>query len=168
MLADKTTRVLLAVAAVGLALRLAFAFGYWRGEVLTRDEREYLSLARSLAAGHGFAYDEAVASGPVDPFGRAPGYPLFLALVGGGRAVTESVPAAVQAAQAVAGSAGVLLVGLLGWRLAGRRAGIAAAAIAACYPPLVWIGAYAFSEALFWPLGLLIAWLFDRKRPRGS
>ncbi len=154
-------RVLFAVFALALALRLAFAFGYWVDKNLTRDEREYLSLARSLTAGHGFVYDEAVRSGPVDPFGRAPGYPVFLALVGGGLTITDSVPASVKIAQSVLGAIGVVFVALLGTRLAGRRAGLAAAAIAAGYPPLVWIGAYAFSEALFWPLGLLIAWLFD-------
>ena len=101
MPADNTTRVLLAVACAGVILRLAFAFGYWTGEVMTRDEREYLSLSRSVAAGDGFVYDAIVANGPVDPFGRAPGYPVFLALVGGGRAVTDSVPGSVKAAQAV-------------------------------------------------------------------
>ena len=160
----RALRWLFLVAAAGLALRLVFAFGYWTGEVLTRDEREYLSLARSVAAGHGFVYDAEVKSGPVDPFGRAPGYPLFLALVGGGGSVTTSVPASVKMAQAVVGGLGVVLVGLLARRLAGDRAMVAAAAIAACYPPLVWISAYAFSEAIFWPLGLLVAWIFQRHR----
>ena len=159
---DNARRTLVAIACAGVVLRLAFAFGYWTGEKMTRDEREYLSLARSVAAGHGFVYDEAVASGPIDPFGRAPGYPVFLALVGGGRAVTESVPDSVKAAQAVVGGAGVLLVGLFAGGLAGRRAGIAAAVIAAIYPPLVWIGSYAFSEAIFWPLGLWVAWRLQR------
>ena len=154
-------RVMVAVLALALALRLAFAFGYWVDKNLTRDEREYLSLARSLTAGHGFVYDDAVRTGPVDPFGRAPGYPLFLALVGGGLQISESVPASVKIAQAILGTLGVLLVGWLCARLAGRRAGIAAASVGACYPPLIWVSAYAFSEALFWPLGLLVAWRFD-------
>ena len=51
---------------------------------MNRDEIEYLSLARSLVAGHGYVYDEHVQKGPVEPFGRAPGYPVFLALTGGG------------------------------------------------------------------------------------
>jgi 4-amino-4-deoxy-L-arabinose transferase-like glycosyltransferase len=149
--------LLLAAAAAGLALRLAFGFGYWTGEVLTRDEREYLSLARGVASGRGFVYDADVLDDPGEPFGRAPGYPAFLAAVGGGRAGVAAVPGSVKAAQAVLGAAGVVLVGLLATRLGGRRAGVAAAAIAAAYPPLVWISAYAFSEALFWPLGLLLA-----------
>lgn len=156
------TGLILAAAAVGIALRLAFGFGYWVGEVLTRDEREYLSLARGIASGAGFVYDADVLDDPGEPFGRAPGYPAFLALVGAGRDVATSVPASAKAAQSLVGGAGVLLAGLLATRLGGRRAGVAAAFIAAVYPPLVWISAYALSEALFWPLGLLLASTFDR------
>ena len=70
---------------VGVLRRLAFSLGYWNDKPLTRDEHEYLSLARSLAAGHGFVYDDVMRTGPIEPFGRAPGYPAFLAVVGGGR-----------------------------------------------------------------------------------
>jgi Dolichyl-phosphate-mannose-protein mannosyltransferase len=156
------SRPLLLAAALGLALRLAFGLGYWTDQVLTRDEREYLSLARGLAAGRGFVYDAEVLSGPQDPFGRAPGYPAFLALVGGGRTVTPSVPSSVKIAQSVVGAAGVILLGLLAGRLAGARAGTVAASIAAVYPPLVWVASYAWSEAIAWPLGLLVVWWFDR------
>ena len=157
-------RWLLVAASVGLAARLAFGLAYWTGEPLTRDEQEYLSLARSLARGHGFAYDSVLTSSGVEPFGRAPGYPAFLAIVGGGAAPSASVPAVVQVAQSIVGALGVLMVGLIAHRLAGRRAAIVAAAGAAVYPPLVWVAGYALSEALFWPIGLLTAWLFDRAR----
>jgi 4-amino-4-deoxy-L-arabinose transferase-like glycosyltransferase len=157
-------RWLLAAASVGLAVRLAFGLTYWTDEALTRDEQEYLSLARSLARGHGFTYDSVLTSSGVEPFGRAPGYPTFLALVGGGADPTPSVPASVQVAQSILGALGVLMVGLIAHRLAGRRAAVFAAAIASVYPPLVWIAGYALSEALFWPIGLLTAWLFDRAR----
>jgi 4-amino-4-deoxy-L-arabinose transferase-like glycosyltransferase len=159
---SRARRHLAAAAAVGLCLRLVFALTYWVDQPLTRDEREYLSLARSLARGDGFVYDEVVRTGPVEPFGRAPGYPLFLAVVGGGAVPVDAVPTSVKIAQSLVGVAGILLVALLARRLAGSRAARYAAWIAACYPPLVWIAAYAFSEAMFWPLGLLIAWLFDR------
>ncbi len=153
---------LLAIAVAGLVLRLAFGLGYWKGQVLTRDEQEYLSLARGLASGRGFSYDDTFVSNAFLPFGRAPGYPFFLSLVGGGRAPVSSVPANVMVAQSIAGAAGVFLVGLIAGRLGGRRAAMAAAAIAAGYPPLVWTAAYALSEAIFWPLGLFVAWLIDR------
>ena len=157
-----TRRWIAAAALVGVCARLAFGVLYWVGQPLTRDEREYLSLARSLAAGRGYVYDEAMLAGPVQPFGRAPGYPVFLALTGGGRAVVEHVPASVKVAQAVAGAIGIVLIAALAGRLAGHRAARAAAAIAAVYPPLVWISAYAYSEAVFWPFGLFVIWSFDR------
>ena len=94
---------MLAAAAVGLVVRLAFGLGYWVGEHLNRDEVEYLSLARSLAAGQGYKYDPYVENGPVEPFGRAPGYPAFLALVGGGASYTSAVPDAVKIAANVTG-----------------------------------------------------------------
>jgi 4-amino-4-deoxy-L-arabinose transferase-like glycosyltransferase len=156
------TAALLVIAALGLALRVAFGLGYWTHQPLTRDEQEYLSLARSLAAGQGFTYDDTFQGNTFLPFGRAPGYPLFLALVGGGAERSASVPAAVKIAQSIAGAAGVFMVGLIAWRLGARRASLAAATIAAVYPPLVWTAAYALSEALFWPVGLAAAWLIDR------
>jgi hypothetical protein len=161
-------RWLAAAVVAGLVLRLAFALVYWVGQPLTRDEREYLSLARSLAAGRGFVYDAAVLDSRVQPFGRSPGYPAFLAMVGGGSRVTTVVPTAVKVAQSVVGAIGVLLIGLIASRVAGARAGVAAACIAAVYPPLVWLPAYAYSEALFWPVGLGIILLIDRLARRPS
>ena len=155
-------RFLTIAAIAGIGLRVAFALFYWTGQPLTRDEYEYLSLARSLAAGHGFVYDEVMRSGSFVPFGRAPGYPAFLALVGAGDGVAHTVPRTVQIAQAIVGGFGVLMVGLVAFRVGGPRAAKAAAVIAAGYPPLIWISAYVLSEALFWPIGLALAWLFDR------
>ena len=129
---------------------------------LTRDEAEYLSLARSVAAGHGFVYDAALQAGPVEPFGRAPGYPFWLALTGTGNAAPSSVPTSVKVVQAITGVAGVFLIGAITRRLAGKKAAAVAAALAAVYPPLVWMSAFALSEAVFWPLALLAAWTFDR------
>ena len=157
------SRPLWAAAILGLLLRLAFSLGYWTHEPLTRDEREYLSLARGIAAGRGFVYDADVLSGPVEPFGRAPGYPVFLALVGGGHGVAASVPTSVKIAQSLVGALGVVAAGLFANRLAGPAAGRAAAFIAACYPPLVWVSAYAYSEALVWPLGLALAAMLDAR-----
>ena len=153
----------LAAAAIGLAARLAFGLGYWVDEKLNRDEIEYMSLARSLASGHGYVYDEHVKNGPVQPFGRAPGYPVFLALVGGG--VPESVdrvPVSVKIAQSIAGAIGVVLIAVAAFRLAGARSAKAAAAIAAIYPPLMWVAGYAYSESIFWPIGLGLALVMGR------
>lgn len=170
MAAGKFPRALVwLAAAIGLAARLAFGLGYWTGEAMNRDEVEYLSLARSLAAGHGYVYDAHVAKGPVEPFGRAPGYPVFLALTGGGRPESAAgVPASVKVAQSVAGALGVVLMALAAFRLAGARPAIAAALMAAVFPPLVWTAGFAYSESVFWPLGLALALLVSRmlEQPR--
>lgn len=157
----------LALAAiVGVTLRLLFAFGYWTDQPLTRDEQEYLSLARSLAAGRGFVSDLDRQPGQPDPFGRAPGYPAFLAVIGAGGPAATSVPPSVKVAQSLVGAGGIILIGLIAARLAGPDAARIAAWLAACYPPLVWVSAYAFSEAIFWPVGLAAAWLCDRATSR--
>jgi 4-amino-4-deoxy-L-arabinose transferase-like glycosyltransferase len=154
----------LATALVGVVLRVIFGLAYWTEQPLTRDEQEYLSLARGLAGGHGFTYDDTFGEQSFPPFSRAPGYPAFLAMVGGGAAPTSSVPHAVQIAQAFVGGIGVFVVGLFSTRLFGPRAGRAGAVLAAIHPPLVWVAGYALSEAVFWPLGLACAWAYDRAR----
>jgi 4-amino-4-deoxy-L-arabinose transferase-like glycosyltransferase len=70
------------------------------------------------------------------------------------------VPAVVQIAQAILGAIGVLLLAAIVTRTAGPRAGAAAAWIAALFPPLVWLPAYALSEQLASVLALACAaWL---------
>ncbi|MGE3518801.1 MAG: glycosyltransferase family 39 protein [Vicinamibacterales bacterium] len=158
----RVLRVLAAAAAVGLGLRLLFALGYWTNQPLTRDEHEYLSIARSLVHGNGFVYDESLPGGAATGVGRAPGYPLFLAFTGGGTSVVEAVPTSVKVAQAAVGIVGVLLLAAVAGRLAGPTAAAIAALLGAVHPPLVWVASYVWSEALAWPLGLASVWLFDR------
>jgi hypothetical protein len=138
--------------AVALVIRLLFALGYWVGKPLTHDEQEYLQLARNVASGRGFAYDPPAQGAPaVERFGRAPLYPLLLA--GVARVVSpEGFLTAVRVFQSALGAVAVLLLALVARRVAGDRAGMAAAWIAAVYPPLVWMPAYVFSESLYVPL----------------
>ncbi|MGE5361961.1 MAG: glycosyltransferase family 39 protein [Bacteroidales bacterium] len=154
--------LVVAAIAAGLVLRLAFAFGYWTGRPLTHDEVEYLRLAQNIADGRGFTYGEA-ARGTSPQFGRAPFYPLFLSAIvrtvgpafeADGETPRSEAIGAVQLAQSLLGGAAIWLVALIASRAAGPRAGVAAAWLSACYPPLVWVGAYVFSEALFIPLAL--------------
>jgi hypothetical protein len=150
-------RWICAAAAMGLLLRAAFGVLYWVGKPLTHDEREYLSLAKGLSEGHGLTYPRAEDSDRTQQFGRAPGYPVFLAMVGAGRRDYDAAPTLVKAAQAVVGAATVWIIGLIALRAAGPRAAIAAATIAAVYPPLVWITSYVFSETLYSLLALAAA-----------
>jgi 4-amino-4-deoxy-L-arabinose transferase-like glycosyltransferase len=144
-------RLIVAAAAIGVLLRLAFGLTYWVGKPLTHDEREYLALAQSLREGRGFHYPPDHESGTAQQFGRAPGYPVFLAAIGAPSGVTAA-PTRVKIVQALLGAIVVWMIGLLAGRAAGARAGVIAAAIAAIHPPLVWISAYVFSETLFMPL----------------
>jgi 4-amino-4-deoxy-L-arabinose transferase-like glycosyltransferase len=170
------SRWILAAAVLGFIARAGFGLIYWHDKPLTHDEREYLSLAANIASGRGFTQtlpadpDEDAASGqtPVQRFGRAPLYPLFLAPLTltnadlrAGR-MPSDVPDAVKIAQAIVGAIGVWLIGAIAWRAAGNaRAGVAAAAIASVYPPLVWICAYALSEALYSTLALACVWILS-------
>lgn len=156
-------RWILVAAVVGFALRAAFGAFYWVGKPLTHDEREYLALARSLTEGRGFTYgDDAGPAGTTQQFGRAPGYPAFLALIGAGQSDHGSSPLRVKLAQSIVGAGTVWLLGLIALRACGARAGVIAAAIAAVYPPLVWISAYVFSETLYSALALLGAHALQR------
>ena len=150
------------ICAAGLLLRLTFALFYWVDQPLTHDEREYLALARSIARGDGFTYpaDEPV-EGTAQQFGRAPGYPVFLAALGIA-SPSDTVPVRVKVAQALVGTAGIWLIAVIASRAAGPKAGTAAAIIAAVYPPLVFIPAYAFSETLFSTVALFTAWVLGR------
>lgn len=155
-------RWMLVAAAVGVALRAAFGFLYWTGKPMTHDEREYLALARNLAEGRGFGYAPADETTAARQFGRAPGYPAFLALAGAGRGGYDSTPARVKLAQSALGGLTVLLIGLIALGASGPRAGVAAAAAAAVYPPLVWIPSYVLSEPLYSPLALASACVLQR------
>ena len=147
-------RLILASAAVALLLRLAFGLLYWVDQPLTHDEQEYLALARGIRSGIGVTYPNDIETGTAQQFGRAPGYPLFLAAIDGGRPMPTRVPARVKIAQAIVGAATVWIIGLLAVYAAGPRAGIVAAMIAACYPPLITMPAYALSETIYCLLAL--------------
>ena len=91
----------------------------------------------------------------VQRFGRAPGYPIFLAPLTwldadlrAGR-LPADVPAAVKIVQAMLGAAAILVLAGLVRRVAGDRPAVIAAWIAAVFPPLVWMPAYALSEQLY-------------------
>lgn len=148
-----------AAAVAGFLLRLAFGLFYWTNQPLTHDEREYLALARSLARGEGLQYPaDEPSPGTGQQFGRAPGYPAFLALLDV-RSPVEHVPTRVKVAQSIVGAIGILLIAAIAGRAAGDRAAVAATVVAAVYPPLVWIPSYALSETLYSTVALGAAWI---------
>jgi hypothetical protein len=165
MTSGRPDRALALALVAAFALRTGFALVYWRGQPLTHDEQEYLALAVNIAAGRGFTRDLPGAfEGPsVEHFARPPLYPCFVAgiLRLAGQPLDRlpsSVPPVVQVAQAAVGTSGVWLVALLAGRAAGERGRRAAAWMAALYPPLVWLPAFALSETVYSPLVLASAW----------
>jgi 4-amino-4-deoxy-L-arabinose transferase-like glycosyltransferase len=159
-------RWILGCVLLGLALRVAFALLYWVNQPLTHDEREYLALARSVARGEGFHYPpDEPSPGTGQQFGRAPGYPAFLAAIIIPAPVNHA-PRRIKLAQALIGAAGIWLIAAIAGRAAGPRAAVAAAAIAAVYPPLVWMPSYVLSETLFSALALAAALALSHLPPR--
>ena len=161
----RARRLMVAAALAGIVLRLAFGLLYWTGKPLTHDEREYLSLAGSLAAGRGFVYDTTLDTGTGQQFGRAPGYPLLLAAIGATAPGPAGTPLAVKVAQALVGGIGVWIIGLIALSAGGARAGSVAAWIAAVYPPLVTLPSYVLSETLYSTLALASAAMLQRADP---
>src|SRR5216684_1850209 len=83
-----------------------------------------------------------------------PGYPYFLGAL---YAVTGTGGGRVEAARiagALLGTLAVGLIGLIAWRVWGRRAALAALGLAAVFPPLLVVGESLLTEALFVPLEL--------------
>jgi Dolichyl-phosphate-mannose-protein mannosyltransferase len=158
------SRSVAAAVVIGLLVRLLFAFGYWVDKPLTHDEQEYLHLAQNVAAGRGLTYEASAAASDVERFGRAPLYPLLLALVAR-VAPTAHLLAAIRVAQSILGAVAIALLAFVARRAAGPSAGTLAAWIAALYPPLVWMPAYVLSESLYVPLAfgnvLLVGRLID-------
>lgn len=160
-------RWILGCVLLGLALRVAFALLYWVNQPLTHDEREYLALARSVARGEGFHYPpDEPSPGTAQQFGRAPGYPAFLAAIIIPAPVNHT-PRRIKIAQALLGAASIWLIAVIAGRAAGPRAAVTAAAIAAVYPPLVWMPAYVLSETLFSALALAAALVLSHEARGG-
>jgi 4-amino-4-deoxy-L-arabinose transferase-like glycosyltransferase len=165
-------RLIVWAALLGCLARAAFGLLYWHGKPLTHDEREYLALGANLAAGRGYTQtlpgeppESAPGSARVQQFGRAPLYPAFLAPLTltdpdlrAGR-MPPDVPWAVKLAQALVGALGVWLIGAIARQIAGQRAAVWAATIAAVYPPLVWTAAFALSETFYSTLALACVWV---------
>ena len=124
------------------------------------DERHYLELATSLVEGRGFAFSYGLTSL------RPPLYPAVIA--GTWTATGTQSLVAVRALQIIFGLATAWLVFLIGRRVYDERAGLAAAAIVAFYPTLVFANALILTETLFALLVVLVVWLAIRLVDRPS
>ncbi len=146
-------RPFLLFALAGLALRLVF-LALEPGTALAGDEHTWTTWGAEVLPSADVAFSPLRFRLIFYP----PAYPYF---VGVTYALFGSLTA-VKVCQAVLSSVLVPAVGLLGARVFGRTAGIAAAAIVAFYPELVWFSVHFWSETLFmvflwWSLERLVA-----------
>jgi 4-amino-4-deoxy-L-arabinose transferase-like glycosyltransferase len=145
---------LLVIAAVGLGIRIAYVMGWKDVDSFEGDPYYYHAAANLLADGEGFvhpyAWDEGVRVAGAD---HPPAYSVLLAvpsLFG-----FDSIRAH-QIASCLVGAGTIVLVGLVGRRLAGDRAGLIAAGLAAVYPNM-WLNDGALmSETLALFLGAAV------------
>ncbi len=122
----------LAILAAALIARLAFV-AFMPPFIMWSDGREYDTVAR-LLLDHGTYGLQAL---------RPPGYPTLIAAVY--RVFGESL-LALRLVEVVLGTLSVALIGLIGTRLFGRRAGLIGAALMALHPVLAFLPATEFPE----------------------
>jgi 4-amino-4-deoxy-L-arabinose transferase-like glycosyltransferase len=162
--------VLLAICAGALALRLVYALGFAPDLEGLDDDTFYHLTALELADGNGYVGSfDVFTSGEKEPIAdHPPLYTLLLSFLGrlGARSVDAQRMVGV-----LAGTLTVAAVGLVARRLAGSRAGLAAAALCAVYPAFIAADGALMSETLFGTLvafSLLLALiLLERPGPSG-
>jgi 4-amino-4-deoxy-L-arabinose transferase-like glycosyltransferase len=125
-------RVLVCIAAAAFLGRAVYVMTVTRDQTRTYDELFYQSEATSFANGDGF---EPSAFG-IHFLGSGEHPPLTAVVLSPVALVTNDNENAMLMTMALAGAGAVVLIGLLGRELAGPRAGLIAAGIAALYPNL--------------------------------
>ena len=137
----------------GLAARLAFVVLEPATAPIADETMWLMALRRIPAAGF-----SPFANYPIF---HPPLYPYFLAAI---HSVFGSL-AAIKIAQAILGSLLVPAVYRIGARLFGTRSAVAAAAVAAFYPELIWYAAHFWCETLFL---VLFWWAIERVLAAGA
>jgi hypothetical protein len=165
---------LAALALLGLAARVAYGLATRDPVGFTGDALWYHLMANNLADGHGyvvpfqFISPEEVRFGIGDnPVPTAFHLPLFSTVLASVSLVGLDSQVAHMLVGCALGALTVVLMALVGRRLAGPTAGLAAAVIAAFYPALVMNDSVGLSESLTGPTiaGALLAALRLRERP---
>jgi 4-amino-4-deoxy-L-arabinose transferase-like glycosyltransferase len=153
------------VAAAGVALRLVYLLTIGRHVTGIGDWFFYHWQANDIAAGRGFdePYRLRFDHVALPSAGHPPLYPLLLS---GVSALGGTGTLAHRLVGLPLGAATIALVGLLGRRAGGERAGLVAAGLCAIYPIMIATDGALMSETLYGPLialALLGAWrMLDR------
>jgi 4-amino-4-deoxy-L-arabinose transferase-like glycosyltransferase len=156
---------LAALSLAGFAAALAYALAVSPDEIVAGDATQYHLLAQGIVDGHGYSTLSSLLRGDPQPTAQHP--PLFPLVLAGLDLIGLDSLEAHRVVLCVVAAAAVALIGLLGRRVAGPRAGLIAAAIAAVYPGFFMLAGVAMTESLYIPLialTLLLTYaLIDRR-----
>lgn len=140
-----------AIAGAGLAIRLVYSLAVMGGRTPTGDGREFHLLANVLATtGRYIQPFMYVGLDRTVPTTEKP--PLYPALLSLSSLVGLDGYAAHRVLSCLFGTAAIVVIALLAREVAGARAGVLAAALAAVYPALWMLDASLRSESLYLPL----------------
>jgi hypothetical protein len=159
--------LLSAVAALGVAGRVAYVLAVARDVPLGNDATWYFLQSGSIADGLGYIDPEQrfTTGAQIATAGFPPVYPAWLAVV---RSFGIDSVLGLQLAGVATGAATIVLTGSLARRLAGSTVGLVAGALAAVSPMLVAGDGSLMSEAIYVPIVLVVLILADRARVDGS
>ncbi len=153
-LSGRAFAIALAVlSALGFAIALAYALAVSPDEIVAGDTTQYHLLAQGIADGHGYSTLASLLRGDPQPTAQHP--PLFPLALAGLDVLGLDTLTAHRVVLCVVAAISVALLGLLGRRVAGPRAGLIAAGLAAVYPGFFMLAGVAMTESLYIPLIVL-------------
>lgn len=138
--------------------RIWFAIGYWGGKPLTHDATEYLELAKNFNQ-TGQLELPARKTLMIESFGRAPGYPIWLAFL---LRISPTL-SWIRIAEALIAVLNTYLFFLLARGLFGVRAGIVAFILSSFYVPFIVLAPVILTENLWMCCMLISYWFLMRK-----
>jgi 4-amino-4-deoxy-L-arabinose transferase-like glycosyltransferase len=149
---------LAAIVAGGVALRVLHVLAIAPSTSVFSDGWYFQQVAQLVADGHGYVNPvDYLFHGRSIPTAAHP--PLYTFVLAGARKVGIAGDEAQRSLGCLFGAITIVLVGLLGRRVGGRRVGLVAAALAATYPLLIAADGALMSETVYAPLvaGALLA-----------
>ena len=150
-LGDRAFGIALAVlSALGFGIALAYALAVSPDEIVAGDATQYHLVAQGIADGHGYATLPSLLQGHPQPTAQHP--PLFPLTLAGLDLLGLDTLTSHRVVLCFVAAASVALLGLLGRRVAGPRAGLIAAGLAAIYPGFFMLAGVAMTESLYIPL----------------
>src|SRR5262245_12372921 len=143
---------------ISLMTRIWFAIGYWGTKPLTHDATEYLELAKNFnQTGHLELPVRKTLM--IESYGRAPGYPVWLAFL---MRISPTL-SWIRLAEALVSLLNTYLFFLLTRELFGVRAGIVAFVLSSFYVPFIVLAPVILTENVWMCCMLISYWLLMRK-----